>query len=61
MNIIKFNLKAWVAAIVAPITAAIMITLDTGLGLEVTGLDSFVNAGVTSGLTAAAVWFARND
>lgn len=53
----RFNRKAWVAAITAPLTAFIMATVTAGFGLEVTGLEELVIAAVTAGL----VWLIPNE
>lgn len=56
-GLIRFNRKAWAAAIVAPLTAAIVATVRDGFGLAWPGLEEFT----LSAVTAAVVWLIPND
>ena len=53
---IRFNRKAWAAAIVAPLGAVIVATVRDGLGLDWPGLEAFT----LSAVTALVVWAVPN-
>jgi len=55
-GIVRFNRKAWAAAIVAPLSALIVATVRDGLGLDWPGLEAFA----LSAVTALAVWAVPN-
>jgi hypothetical protein len=56
-NFVKFNRKAWIASITAPVIMFIMATVTNGFGVEIPGLETFVTAIVTWGLT----WLVPNE
>ncbi len=53
---VRFNRKAWAAAIVAPLSAVIVATVRDGLGLDWPGIEEFT----LSAVTAAVVWAVPN-
>ncbi len=53
---IRFNRKAWVAAVVAPLAAVVVAILRDGLGLDWPGLEALT----LSAVTAAVVWAVPN-
>ena len=53
---IRFNRKAWAAAIVAPLAGVIVSFVRDGLGLDWPGLEAFT----LSAVTAAVVWAVPN-
>ncbi len=53
---IRFNRKAWAAAVVAPLGAVVVAILRDGLGLDLPGLEAFT----LSAVTAAVVWAVPN-
>ena len=54
---IRFNRKAWSAAIAAPLSAVIIATVRDGLGLALPGLEEFTLSAVTAGV----VWAVPNE
>ncbi len=53
---VRFNRKAWAAAVVAPLSAVVVATVRDGLGLDWPGLEALT----LSAVTAAAVWAVPN-
>ncbi len=53
---IRFNRKAWAAAVVAPLSAVVVAILRDGLGLGWPGLEAFT----LSAVTALVVWAVPN-
>ncbi len=53
---IRFNRKAWAAAVVAPLGAIVVASVRDGLGLDWPGLEAFT----LSAVTAAVVWAVPN-
>ncbi|MFQ5954014.1 MAG: hypothetical protein ACE5JZ_03010 [Kiloniellales bacterium] len=56
-GLIRFNRKAWAAAITAPLSALVIATVHDGFGLDWPGLEEFT----VSAVTALIVWAIPND
>ncbi len=54
---IRFNRKAWAAAITAPLSAVIVATVRDGFGLDWPGFEEFT----VSAVTALVVWAVPNE
>ena len=57
---LRFNAKAWVAGIVAPVTLILTTLATHGLGLDQPWVQPAIEYGVTAVLTGLATWLVPN-
>ena len=56
----RFNAKAWVSGIVAPLTLVVTTAVTQGLGLDLPWVAPAVEYGLTALLTGLATWAVPN-
>ena len=57
---LRFNAKAWVSSIVAPLTLILPSAVTDGFGVEQPWVGAAVEYGVTALITGLATWLVPN-